>query len=59
MVRHSADQSRAVADRITSEPGQFNRNMRRLVYQLLGVAQPPVIPATRPAGLPRLIRRGG
>ncbi len=57
--RHSADQSRAVADRITSEPGQFNRNMRRLIYRLLGLAQPPVIPATRPAGLPRLIRRGG
>ena len=26
--------------------------MRRLIYRMLGLAQPPVIPATRPAGCP-------
>ncbi|MGW6013945.1 hypothetical protein [Streptomyces sp. NPDC055210] len=37
----------ALAARITSEPGRFDRNMRALLYRLLGLGQPahdPVIP---------------
>jgi hypothetical protein len=44
-----------VAARITSEPGRFNRNMRRLMYRVLGLSQPATIPAMPPAGLPALI----
>ena len=58
MTRHRPDLSRSVAERITSEPGQFNRKMRRLIYRKLGLTQPPSIPATRPAGMPRPIRHG-
>jgi hypothetical protein len=56
--RHPANLSRSIAERITSAPGQFNRNMRRLIYRMLGLTQPPVILAARPAGMPRPIRRG-
>jgi hypothetical protein len=58
VARHSTELSRSVAERITSEPGQFSRNMRQLIYRKLGLTQPPSIPAMRPAGMPRLIRRG-
>jgi hypothetical protein len=56
-VGHSSELSGSVAARITSEPGQFGRNMRRLIYQILGLAQPPSIPVTPPARMPRAIRR--
>jgi hypothetical protein len=36
----------AVAARITSEPGRFNRNMRALLYRLLGLGQPAHDPVT-------------
>ena len=58
VARHPADLPRSVAARITSEPGQFHRNMRRLIYRELGLTQPPAILATRPVGMPRPIRRG-
>ncbi|MER6142116.1 hypothetical protein ABT174_19075 [Streptomyces sparsogenes] len=38
----------AIAARITSEPGGFNRNMRALMYRLLGLGQPAHAPTTRP-----------
>ncbi|MEV0775325.1 hypothetical protein [Streptomyces sp. NPDC050428] len=38
----------AIASRITSEPGRFNRNMRRLMYGLLGMGQPAHEPTTLP-----------
>jgi hypothetical protein len=38
----------AIAARISSEPGRFNRNMRRLMYQLLGLGQPAHEPLTVP-----------
>ncbi|KND25191.1 hypothetical protein IQ63_41280 [Streptomyces acidiscabies] len=38
----------AIAARITSEPGRFNRNMRRLMYRLLGLGQPAHEPETVP-----------
>jgi hypothetical protein len=58
VAAHRAELSESVAARITSEPGQFGRNMRRLIYRMLGLSQPPSIPVTSPAELPRLIRRG-
>jgi hypothetical protein len=54
---HRAELSRSVAGRITSEPGQFSRNMRQLIYRKLGLTGPPSLPAARAAGMPRLIRR--
>lgn len=44
-----------VAARITSEPGRFNQNMRRLVYRVLGLSQPATIPAMPPAEVPALV----
>jgi hypothetical protein len=38
----------AIASRLTSEPGRFNRNMRRLMYRLLGLGQPAHEPRTVP-----------
>ncbi|MDX2824031.1 hypothetical protein PV416_23755 [Streptomyces ipomoeae] len=38
----------AVAARITSEPGRFNRGMRALLYRLLGLGQPAHDPLARP-----------
>lgn len=54
---HSGELSGAVAARITSEPGQFSRNMRHLIYQILGLAQTSSIPVTPPDRIPRIIRR--
>jgi hypothetical protein len=53
-----AQLSTEVAARLSSEPGRFDRNMRRLLYRLLGLNQPASIPVTRPAALPMVIRRG-
>jgi hypothetical protein len=50
--------SEAVAARITSEPGRFDRNLRRLLYRRLRITQPPSISVTPPAGMPTIIRRG-
>ncbi|MEU7041634.1 hypothetical protein AB0A77_11315 [Streptomyces varsoviensis] len=41
-----------IAARITSEPGGFNRNMRRLLYRTLGLGQPAHEPVTRPLPAP-------
>ncbi|MEU4117347.1 hypothetical protein AB0F71_22960 [Kitasatospora sp. NPDC028055] len=40
----------AIADRISSEPGRFDRNARRLLYRVLGLGQPAhsPVPATLP-----------
>jgi hypothetical protein len=56
--RHAPALSRAVAARVTSEPGQFDRNLRRLVYSQLGLTQPATVPVTPPAALPGLVWRG-
>ncbi|MFJ6571127.1 hypothetical protein ACIQNU_27305 [Streptomyces sp. NPDC091292] len=42
----------AIASRITSEPGRFNRNMRRLMYRVLGLPQPAHDPVTVPLPAP-------
>jgi hypothetical protein len=59
MAGHRSELSRSVAERITSEPGRFSRNMRRLIYRKLGLTRPPGTHASGAAGMPRLIGRGG
>jgi hypothetical protein len=51
-VRHRPDRHQAVLERITSEPGRFNRNIRSLTYRLLGLRQPLSIPTTDPVSPP-------
>jgi hypothetical protein len=58
MAGHRPELSEAVAARVTSEPGQFNRNMRRLIYRTLGLSQPVPVPAVTPPGMPAIIERG-
>ncbi|MFF8960724.1 hypothetical protein [Streptomyces sp. NPDC014894] len=48
---YRAEEYAEISARITSEPGRFNRNMRRLMYQVLGLGQPAHEPVTVP--LPR------
>jgi hypothetical protein len=57
VASHSAELSRSVAARITSEPEHFRRNMRRLIYRMLGLTQPPSIPVMPPASMPWVIRQ--
>ena len=52
---HQVPASAVVAGRITSEPGRFHRNVRRLMYRLLRLGQPATVPAAIPAGIPVLV----
>jgi hypothetical protein len=54
---HRAELSKLVAARITSEPGRFSGNMRRLIYRMLGLTQPRSIPGMPPAPAPWVIRQ--
>ncbi|WP_405621777.1 hypothetical protein [Streptomyces sp. NBC_01508] len=45
---YRSEEYAAIRSRITSEPGRFNRNMRRLMYGLLGIGQPAHEPVTVP-----------
>lgn len=45
----------AIASRITSEPGLFARNMRRLMYRVMGLGQPAHEPATVPLPAPPVL----
>ncbi|MEU6225377.1 hypothetical protein [Streptomyces sp. NPDC047042] len=50
-----------IARRISSEPGRFGRNTRRLMYRLLGLGEPAFEPSLPPLPLPRRLwggRRG-
>jgi hypothetical protein len=68
-LRYAADHYdpaayRAIASRISSEPGRFNGNMRRLMYRLLELGEPAHEPETEPLPLPEplpggLLRGGG
>jgi hypothetical protein len=51
---HSPRRYEAVTARITSQPGRFDRNMRRLIYRLLRLRQPATIPAAHTAEPPFL-----
>src|SRR4029077_2507811 len=53
---HRFPASEAVAARLTSEPGRFHRNMRRLMYRMLGLTQPATVPAAVPAAIPVLVQ---
>jgi hypothetical protein len=44
----------AVVKRLTSAPGRFDQNMRRLMYRLMRLPKPPTIPQTDPVPLPFL-----
>ncbi|MEV7090930.1 hypothetical protein AB0O07_34585 [Streptomyces sp. NPDC093085] len=62
-AEYRREEHAAISARITSEPGRFNRNMRRLMYRLLGLGQPAHEPVTAPLPDPRLpdtwgVRRG-
>ncbi|GAB2894608.1 hypothetical protein [Streptomyces mayteni] len=46
------EEFKAVAARITSKPGEFNANMRRLMYRQLGIGEPAFRPLDAPAPLP-------
>ncbi|MBL1101897.1 hypothetical protein JK363_35750 [Streptomyces sp. 205] len=46
----------AIASRITSEPGRFNRNMRRLMYRVMGLGQPAHSPHILPLPCPPSLR---
>ena len=51
-LRHRPAHHRAVLERITSQPGRFNRNMRSLIYRRLGLRQPLSIPRADPVSPP-------
>jgi hypothetical protein len=57
MASQPAELASLTASRITSEPGRFGRNMRQLIYRMLGLSQPPSIPAAHPARMPRPVKR--
>jgi hypothetical protein len=49
---HRPELHQAVRNRITSEPGRFNRNIRSLMYRILRLRQPLTIPTTDPVSPP-------
>lgn len=53
---HDPGRYRGVVDRLTSQPGRFNRNMRQLMYRRLRLRLPASVPATLPAVPPYLAR---
>lgn len=54
---YPAEAYAGIAQRISSEPGHFNRNMRRLMYRVLGLGQPAHFPETDPVPLPDRLDR--
>lgn len=53
-AEYPSEEYARIAQRLTSEPGLFNRNMRRLLYRLLGLGQPAYTPTTEPVEPPDL-----
>ncbi|TDE37233.1 hypothetical protein E1289_04710 [Actinomadura sp. 6K520] len=51
-ARWRPERVRPVVERITSEPGRFDRNMRSLMYGLLRLPQPATIPVADPVSPP-------
>ncbi|MFF9346030.1 hypothetical protein [Streptomyces sp. NPDC014734] len=56
-AEYAAQEHRRVAARISSEPGRFDRRMRRLLYRMLGLGEPAHAPATAPLPLPTPLRQ--
>lgn len=50
---HPAVEYARIAHRISSEPGRFGRNTRRLMYRLLELGEPAYEPSLPPLPLPR------
>ncbi|MFC4529309.1 hypothetical protein [Sphaerisporangium dianthi] len=48
---------KSAVERITSAPGRFDRNMRRLMYRMMRLKQPAAITAAAPAAVPFLLDR--
>jgi hypothetical protein len=57
-AEYPAREYAAIAARISSEPGRFNANARRLMYRLLGLGQPAYAPVTEPVPLPVALSGG-
>ncbi|TMR22216.1 hypothetical protein ETD86_12280 [Nonomuraea turkmeniaca] len=55
---HPGRHARVVA-RLTSAPGRFDRNMRRLMYRLMRLPQPLTVPRADPVPAPYLIGVSG
>ncbi|WP_330172470.1 hypothetical protein OG875_02025 [Streptomyces sp. NBC_01498] len=51
-ARYPREEYARIGARLSSEPGAFNRNMRGLMYRLLGLGQPAFAPTTEPVPLP-------
>ncbi|TDC08277.1 hypothetical protein E1267_10995 [Nonomuraea longispora] len=49
---HHPGRHAAVVARLTSTPGHFDRNMRRLMYRLMRLPQPLTLPTADPVPLP-------
>jgi hypothetical protein len=52
---HQPSAAEMVAGRLSSRPGRFHCNMRRLMYRLLRLRQPATVPAAIPAEIPVLV----
>ncbi|RKS79704.1 hypothetical protein BZB76_1179 [Actinomadura pelletieri DSM 43383] len=50
------ERHRTVIDRLSSEPGRFNHNMRQLIYRRLRLRVPATVPVTLPAVPPYLAK---
>ncbi|MFD8964496.1 hypothetical protein ACFV0C_05720 [Streptomyces sp. NPDC059568] len=53
-----AEEYARIAARISSEPGRFNRRMRRLIYRLLGLGEPAFQPVTQHLPMPSGLESG-
>ncbi|PZG32458.1 hypothetical protein C1I98_29310 [Spongiactinospora gelatinilytica] len=51
---HHSQRYADVTARVTSAPGRFDRNMRKLLYRLMRLPQPPSIPRAEPVPVPFL-----
>ncbi|MFD9944517.1 hypothetical protein ACFWYW_48635 [Nonomuraea sp. NPDC059023] len=54
-ARRPAARHAEVVNRLTSAPGRFDRNMRRLMYRLMRLPQPLILPPADPVPAPYLI----
>ncbi|MFB4276424.1 MULTISPECIES: hypothetical protein [unclassified Nonomuraea] len=54
-AHHHPGRHAAVVERLTSAPGRFDRNMRRLMYRLMRLPQPLILPRADPVPPPFLL----
>ncbi|MGW0806630.1 hypothetical protein [Nonomuraea sp. NPDC002799] len=58
-ARHHPGRHAPVVARLTSAPGRFDRNMRRLMYRLMRLPQPLMAPQSAPVPAPYLVGSPG